>query len=920
MMLTLNDEQDERVLLSDPERDRLRATEDGEASWRQWGPYLSARQWGTVREDYSADGDAWNYFTHDMAAYRTYRWGEDGLLGICDDTGSLCFGLALWNGEDPILKERPFGLSNPQGNHGEDLKDYYYFLDNTPTHSYMKALYKYPQRRFPYDDLVAANARRTREEPEYELLDTGVFAENRYFDVTVEYAKAAPDDMVIRISVANRGPETARLHLLPTLWFRNTWAWGRDHRRPRISAVSGGSSERAVRAVHHELGTYGLLCQGKPALLFTNNETNTERLYGEPNKSRYVKDGIHRAVVHRERHAVNSHRTGTKVAAQYVLDVLPGATETVLLRLSAQPITLDGAAEVVEQRRAEADQFYAPLLIGRSADEQRVVRQSLAGLLWSKQYYNYDVRTWLEGDPMYPAPPERKHGRNREWRTLVNDDVICMPDTWEYPWYAAWDLAFHCLPLALVDPECAKQQLSLLLRESYMKPDGQIPAYEWALSQVNPPVSAWAALKIYNIEKSQTGVEDRDFLERVFHKLLVNFAWWVNRKDPEGRNVFEAGFLGLDNIGVFNRDASLPTGGYMQQADASAWMGMFSLDMLAIALELAAERPAYEDIAYKFFEHFMHIAQALNAADDGGRGLWDEEDRFFYDCLRLPDGGVVPLRVRSLVGLLPLCAVLTIPPTKLGPLPNLRLRMERFLAKHPDLANLVVSRQVPGEGEYHLLSLAGADSIRAVLDRMLDPREFLGEYGIRSLSKYHQEHPYTFHVGHESYQVTYEPGVSSSPIFGGNSNWRGPVWFPTNYLLIDALRSLHGFYGDGFVVEHPTGSGRCSSLAEVARDLAGRLIDIYLPDRRQRYPAFGKESIQQDDPHWREHLLFFEYFHGDTGEGLGASHQTGWSALVANLMHEIADLPEKHTGELGEDAVNVWPCGSPPSEVEVAVA
>ncbi|MBV9281662.1 MAG: glucosidase, partial [Chloroflexi bacterium] len=730
----------------------------------------------------------------------------------------------------------------------------------------------------------------------YELVDTGVFAEDRYFDVTVEYAKAGPDDLVMRFTATNRGPDAATLHLLPTLWYRNTWSWGRDGRRPLLMGVDlGEAPARAVRAVHHTLGTYHLICEGEPQLLFAENETNMERLCGQVNRTPYVKDGVHRAVVSGEMGAVNPENAGTKVAAHYVLHLAPGAAESVTLRLAADPVLplWEGAGAVIERRRAEADAFYLPLCAGLGPEECDVMRQALAGLLWSKQYYNYDVRAWMEGDPLHPAPPERKYGRNHDWLTLVNDDVICMPDTWEYPWYASWDLAFHCVPLALVDAGFAKQQVSLFMQESYMKPDGQVPAYEWAFGQVNPPVLAWAALKVYGLEKAQTGAGDLDFLERVFHKLLINFTWWVNRKDRHGRNVFEGGFLGLDNIGVFNRDASLPTGGYLQQADATAWMGMFSLNMLAIALELAAERPLYEDIAYKFVEHFMYIAGAMNQVAGGGCGLWDEEDGFFYDCLGLPDGTLAPLKVRSLVGLIPLCAVLPLDPGQLRRLPRLHARLESFLAAHPELADLVARRHLPGEGDQYLLALAPAERMRALLRRMLDPAEFLGDYGIRSLSKYHLDRPYAIQVNGERYEVGYEPGPSTSPIFGGNSNWRGPVWFPLNYLLIEALQTFHAYYGDGLAVEYPTGSGALTPLAAVADDLATRLTGIFRRDARQRRPVYGANPVLQGDPHWRPYLLFFEYFHGDTGEGLGASHQTGWTALVASLLRQLADRAEK---------------------------
>ncbi len=878
------------------ERHRLAEAREKLAPWYRWGTYLAERQWGTVREDYSPNGAAWDHFPHDHARSRAYRWGEDGLLGICDDRGRLCFALVLWNGSDPILKERFFGLTGPEGNHSEDVKEYYFFLESTPTHSYMKALYKYPQRAFPYHALVAENRRRGRSDPEFELFDTGIFGEHRYFDVTVEYAKAGPEDVVIRIGATNRGPDPAPIHLLPTLWFRNTWAWGRDDRRPELRAVEDegragrGGALRLIRAAHHDLGEYWLACEGAPALLFTENETNFQRLWNVPNRTPYVKDGINNAVVAGETGAVNPGGVGTKVAAQYTFTVPLGETRAVLLRLFKGRVQAPfaAAADVLATRQAEADAFYLRLTPAEMSDDARLVqRQAFAGLLWSKQFYRYNVDQWLEGDPAGPPPPaQRKTRRNAEWQHLNNADVVSMPDTWEYPWYAAWDLAFHCIPLAMIDPEFAKQQLLLLMRVWYMHPNGQLPAYEWALGDVNPPVHAWAAWRVYKIARRVTGRADRAFLERAFHKLLLNFTWWVNRKDAEGRNVFQGGFLGLDNIGVFDRSQPLPTGGHIDQADGTAWMGMFCLNMLAIALELARENRVYEDVATKFFEHFLYIAGALNNLGGKGIPLWNEQDEFFYDVLHLPDETCRTLKVRSVVGLLPLLAVETIEPGLLTMLPDFRSRLEWFLVNRKDLASLVSRWQEPGEGERRLLALARGHRMKRVLKRMLDPEEFFSDHGIRAVSRYHAGRPYVLQVNGQSYQVRYEPGESRSGLFGGNSNWRGPVWFPINFLLIEALQKFHYYYGDDFLVECPTGSGTKRTLWQVADDLSRRLTHIFLRDANGRRPVFGTNEMFQTDPHWRDYVPFCEYFHGDTGAGVGASHQTGWTALVAKLLEQ----------------------------------
>jgi hypothetical protein len=867
---------------------------DKHPKWLRWGPYLAARQWGTVREDYSQYGNAWEFFPHDHARSRVYRWGEDGLLGISDDQGLLCFGLSLWNEADSILKERLFGLTGSEGNHGEDVKEAYYFLDNTPHHSYMKALYKYPQRAFPYGDLVAENGRRGRQDSEYELIDTGVFAENRYFDITVEYAKASPEDILIRISATNHGPDAAPLHLLPTLWFRNTWAWGRDDRRPGMHTLEepDGHNYAHVHAHHWLLGDYWFAAEGQPELLFTENETNTERLWGVPSSSQYVKDGINDAIVNGARDRVNPEATGTKVAAHYHWEIAPGATETVHLRLShqhhRQPFI--NADQTFAHRIDEADQVYAQLggeLLNE--DERRVQRQAYAGLLWSKQFYYYDISHWLEGDPSGPPPPPgRDQGRNSQWRHLNNADVISMPDTWEYPWFAAWDLAFHCAAFAPIDPEFAKSQLILLMREWYMHPNGQVPAYEWAFGDVNPPVHAWATWQVYQTEQRMSGPGDRDFLERMFHKLLLNFTWWVNRKDGEGNNIFEGGFLGLDNIGVFDRSAPLPTGGFIEQSDGTAWMGMFSLNMMAIALELGRENPAYDDVATKFFEHFLYIAGAMNDVGGTGIDLWNEEDGFFYDVLKLPDGGKVPLKVMSLVGLIPMLAVETLDPDLHHTLPNFARRMRWFLNNRADLSSLVPSWEEPGVGKHRLLSLVPGDRLVRLLTRMLDTDFFLGPHGICSVSKSHEQNPYVFPVDGQVYSVDYEPAESRSGLFGGNSNWRGPVWFPINALLIEALRTFHRYYGERMQVECPTGSGIMLNLNEVADELARRLIGTFLEDESGRRPVYNGNSLIQEDPNWRDHILFYEYFHGDTGAGLGASHQTGWTALVGLLLTEMA--------------------------------
>ncbi|MCG8346565.1 MAG: hypothetical protein MI924_02135 [Chloroflexales bacterium] len=876
------------------------------AAWKHWGPYLSDRAWGTVREDYSESGTAWDYLPHDHARSRAYRWNDDGLAGICDDQQRLCFALALWNGQDPILKERLFGLTGPEGNHGEDVKEYYFYLDSTPTHSYMKMLYKYPQGAFPYADLVDTNRRRGKSEPEYELLDTGIFANDRYFDVFVEYAKAGPNDILVRISATNRGPTAAELHLLPTLWFRNTWSWGYDHDgadfRPDLRRAAAGSS--AVVAEQQQLGRYVLVCESvdmAPALLFTENDTNLARLYNVPNSTSYIKDGINDAVVHGRRDAVNPDETGTKVAAHYRLNIAAGETTAICLRLfQVAEDDLPAAADeryhlqaasfdqLFEQRRQEADQFYAAIQpLGLSEDVLRVQRQAFAGMLWSKQFYYYDVAEWLRGDPAQPPPPsERRNGRNREWRHFNSADIISMCDKWEYPWFAAWDLAFHCIPLVLIDPDFAKEQLILLGREWYQHPNGQIPAYEWAFGDVNPPVLAWSAWRVYKMEQQHWGRRDLAFLERVFHKLLLNFTWWVNRKDVEGNNIFQGGFLGLDNIGVFDRSQPLPTGGHLEQSDGTSWMGMFCLNMLTIAVELACHNRVYEDIATKFFEHFLYIAEAMNNIGGEGIALWDEKDEFFYDVLHLGYHQNMPIKIRSMVGLIPLFAVTTIEPALLDKLPEFKARLEWFLEHRPDLARLVSRWQEPGLGERRLLAICRGHRMKRLLRRMLDPNEFLADYGVRALSRYHAEHPYVLDVPGARYTVDYQPAESNSGLFGGNSNWRGPIWFPVNYLLIESLQQFHYYYGDDFKVECPTGSGQFLTLSEIAAALSQRLIGIFLRDAQGRRAVFGGLEKFQSDPNWRDYVLFHEYFHGDNGAGIGASHQTGWTGLVAELIQQ----------------------------------
>ena len=875
------------------EQRRLAEDHAQTAAWKKFGPYLTERQWGTVREDYSANGNAWNYITHDLARSYAYRWGEEGIAGICDARQRLCFALALWNGHDDQLKERLFGLTNGEGNHGEDVKEQYYYLDSTPTHSYMKMLYKYPQQAFPYEQLRAENAQRTRQEPEYELLDTGIFDENRYFDVFVEYAKAGPEDLLIEITVHNRGPEAATVHVLPQAWYRNTWAWGYEsfRDRPEMHRAQPG----VVAMAHQELGEYRLYCDQAPELLFCDNDTNGVRLYDLPGEGRYFKDGINNYLVDGQVAAVNPAQRGTKVAAHYPLAVAAGGSQTVRLRLSQAPHAAPFADfdQAVAQRRHEADEFYDCLQEHLpSPDARNVQRQAFAGMLWSKQYYYYDMTQWLDGDPNFVAPPgERRQGRNSEWRHLYNADIISMPDKWEYPWYAAWDLAFHCLPLAMVDAEFAKNQLRLLTRDWYMHPNGQLPAYEWNLSDANPPVHAWATWRVYQMDqKLRGGQGDLHFLEAVFHKLTLNFAWWVNRKDRNGRNIFEGGFLGLDNIGVFDRSAPLPTGGHIEQSDGTSWMAMYALNLMRMALELARTNPVYQEIASKFFEHFLYIVEAMTKGGDGDFNLWDEEDEFYYDVLHTPDGTRTKLKVRSIVGLIPLFAVEVLDEEILDALPEFTRRLRWLLNHRPQLAALVSQWQDPGKGERHRLSLLRRHRLKCLLARMLDEQEFLSEYGIRALSRYHHEHPYRFPSAEADFSVAYVPGESDSAMFGGNSNWRGPIWFPINYLIIESLQRFYAYYGDSFQVEYPTGSGQLCTLQEIATALAGRLSTLFLRDEHGRRPAFGPDERLQHDPHFRDYLLFHEYFHGEDGRGLGASHQTGWTGLLVRLFpNEVAE-------------------------------
>jgi hypothetical protein len=891
--------------MSNSEITRLQEARTANVPWRKWGPYLSERQWGTVREDYSEDGNAWDYFSHDQARSRAYHWGEDGLAGISDEKQLLCFSVGLWNDRDPILKERLFGLTNSESNHGEDVKEYYFYLDSTPTHSYMKYLYKYPQAAFPYDELVATSKRRNRNELEFELLDTGVFNDDRYFDVFVEYAKPTPEDILIQISVCNRGPEAAAVHVLPTLWFRNTWAWWCDNPKPSLRQIAGRNRVTSAAASHSVLGDRYLYCEGDIPLLFTENETNNERIFGTPNASPYVKDGINNYVIHGKKSAVNPRQLGTKAAAHYRLNLEAGRTATIRLRLSdlapaAMGDPFKGFAEIMQARQREADEFYRNITPERSSqDEARVMRQALAGMLWSKQYFGFDVEKWLQEHGVNSMRPN-KRVRNSEWFHMVNDHIISMPDKWEYPWYAAWDLAFHTIALSAVDVDFAKQQLDLMLQEFFLHPNGQMPAYEWNFSDVNPPVHAWAAIFLYRTEQALRGEGDLEFLKRSFAKLVLNFSWWVNRKDRFGKNVFEGGFLGLDNIGIFDRSAPLPTGGHLEQADGTAWVALFCQNMLEISSELASYDSFFEDMAIKFADHFLLIAHGMNQL--GSDGMWDEEDGFYYDLLRRPDGSTTRLKVRSMVGLLPLCATTVIEPWQRERVPRVTKVLRERLQRMPALRDSIHPSGVDhlGYGQRGIAALVKPERLRRILTRMLDENEFLSPYGIRALSRYHADHPYIFDVKGQEYRVSYLPAESDTGMFGGNSNWRGPIWMPVNVLLIRALMSFYLYYGENFKIECPTGSGKLMNLFEVAREIANRLTGIFLVDKSGRRPVYGGTQKFQTDPNWKDYILFYEYFHGDNGAGLGASHQTGWTGLVAKLIEIFGRIDANQFLESGK--------------------
>ena len=884
------------------EQKRLNTAREAGVPWKKWGPYLSERQWGTVREDYSQDGNAWDYFSHDQSRSRAYRWGEDGLAGISDDKQQLCFAVALWNGRDPILKERLFGLTNSEGNHGEDVKEYYFYLDSTPTHSYMKYLYKYPQREFPYRDLVETSRRRSREEFEYELLDTGVFDDDRYFDVFIEYAKADPEDVLIRITAYNRGPESAVLHVLPTLWFRNTWSWEKNATKPSMGQIADGT----IQAAHSQLGDRILSCEGGPEILFTENESNAFRLWGQPNPSPFMKDAFHEYVVSGKINAVNPSKVGTKAAAHYILEVPAGGSKVVRLRLStglpSEPF--DKLDTTFSARLAEADEFYERITPpSLSEDERRVHRQALAGMLWTKQYYYFDLDKWLtEHDAQPLTGSGHHHSRNSDWFHMLNSDIISMPDKWEYPWYAAWDLAFHTLALSLVDFDFAKDQLLLMLRNLYSHPNGQIPAYEWNFSDVNPPVHAWATLFLYNIER-ELGRADIRFLERSFQSLMLNFNWWVNRKDPQGRNVFSGGFLGLDNIGVFDRSAKLPTGGHLDQADGTAWMAFYCHNMLEIALILTEADPKYEELAFRFLEHFLWIGYAMDRIGVNHDEMWDSVDGFFYDLLHFPNGEALRLKIRSMVGLLPLCASTVFEDGFIERHPRFKDLVELFAKRHPEVVKHIAPsyESFSGYKKRRLLSVCNKEKIERILSYMLDEGEFLGPYGVRSLSRYHLDHPFVFHVGHEEFRVQYLPAESNTGMFGGNSNWRGPVWMPVNALILRALLNLYQFYGDDFKVECPTGSGKHLTLFEVAKELSRRLSSIFVRDANGKRSVYGGTKRFQEDPHWKDYILFYEYFHGDNGAGLGASHQTGWTGVIARAIDLFARLTPADALEISKD-------------------
>ena len=896
------------------EKTRLSEARDKKQPWKKWGPYLSERQWGTVREDYSHNGDAWNFFTHDHARSRAYRWGEDGIGGISDDKQRLCFALALWNGKDPILKERLFGLTNSEGNHGEDVKEYYFYIDSTPTHSYMKFLYKYPQAAYPYGDLINENKRRSRKEMEYELLDTGVFNDDRYFDVFVEYAKAGPEDILVKISAANRGPEASELHILPTLWFRNDWSkWiaesNRAKAKPTLKQNNSKAGVSTLTASHGLLGEYVFSCDAEVPLLFTENETNHERLFGTQNESPHVKDGINDFVINGNYGAVNQEKQGTKAAAHYKVNIAAGQTSVIRVRLTkksseAPGKPFDDFEKIFTERLKEADEFYksvVPSSVGK--DKANVMRQALAGMLWSKQFFFFDGDNWLDEHQSNPLHKGYKFSRNSEWYHMFNEDIISMPDKWEYPWYAAWDLAFHTLPLSIVDPDFAKEQLSLMLRSAYIHPNGQMPAYEWNFSDVNPPVHAWATLFLHRTDKALNGETDFSFLKASFNKLLLNFTWWVNRKDRFGKNVFEGGFLGLDNIGVFDRSAPLPTGGHLEQADGTAWMALFAQNMLELAVELAVEDPNYEEMVFKFVEHFYYIAMAMNSGGDDG--MWDEADGFYYDMLRLPDGSAQRLKVRSMVGLLPLCATTVTERSQRENIPHAMAYVQERFRRVPELRETM---HPTGPGHYGIddrgiLALVNPERLRRILTKMLDENEFLGPHGIRALSKFHEQNPFIFHVNGQEYRVDYLPAESDTGMFGGNSNWRGPVWMPVNVMLIRALLNFYLYYGDNFKIECPTGSGNLMNLYEVGHEICERLCSTFLQDEKGKRPVYGGTEKFQTDPHWRDLILFYEYFHGDNGAGLGASHQTGWTGVIAKIIQLFGQLDAKKMLEEGKFSV-----------------
>ncbi|MEO8147502.1 MAG: glucosidase [Bacteroidia bacterium] len=871
-----------------PEHIRLSSTEKENSQWKKWGPYLTERQWGTVREDYSHSGSAWESVSHDMARSKAYRWGEEGIGGISDDKQLLCFSIALWNQHDPILKERIFGLTGNEGNHAEDAKEHYYYLDSTPTHSYMKMLYKYPQHEFPYKQLIDENRSRGKSEDEFELIDTGIFNEDKYFDVFIEYAKNDTDDLLIQLTINNRGNEDALLNVLPTLWFRNTWAWGYDNYKPVLSSSKAGE----VNIQHRDLGDFTFYCDKKAELIFCDNETNVHRLYNANNQTAFCKDGINNYIVHKKADAINHEKTGTKASANYLINVKAHSSEVIQLRLvkdkAASPFK--NFDSLFAARKKEADKFYEEIQKDvTDADARLVQRQAFAGMLWSKQFFYFDIPQWLKGDPSQPAPPkQRRKGRNHDWIHLNNADIISMPDKWEYPWYAAWDLAFHCVTFAMIDADFAKSQLILLTREWYMHPNGQLPAYEWAFGDVNPPVHAWATLRVYQMEKEATGKGDTEFLEHIFHKLLLNFTWWVNRKDKDGLNIFQGGFLGLDNIGVFDRSSDLPTGGYIEQADGTSWMAMYSLNLMRMSLELARTNSVYENMATKFFEHFLLIAGAMTNLGDEGIDLWDNEDEFFYDVLHTPEHQRIKLKVRSIVGLIPLFAVEVLDDELLKAVPDFMNRLNWYLQYKPELTQLVSRWKEKGMNESQLMALLRGHRMKSLLSKMLDETEFLSDYGIRALSKAHKEHPYIFNANGKEFKVTYTPGESDSGLFGGNSNWRGPIWMPINYLLIESLTKFHSYYGDDFKVEYPSNSGNMLSLKEVAIEVSKRLTNIFMKDKNGKRAVYNYNDKIQSDPHFNEYILFHEYFHGDNGRGVGASHQTGWTGLIANLISFIA--------------------------------